>query len=177
MLRQRRTGQHGLFSIAGWLFADLLLALTIIFISANTIGAKPIVKARSTPTPTLIPSPTFTPSPLPSLEHDYLRFKLTIDPNGLLNDAPKAIEQIKQQVKSKSQLQGRSAGLVVAYGGAPSVDQIGSAEKIAMKVISVLRDLGQKDHFVFFTTSYYDPLFVLYGQDTIAVIDVYLFVQ
>jgi hypothetical protein len=174
MHRYRRVGQRSLFSIAGWLFADLLLALAVIFISANTIGTRPLVAKRSTPTPPQLPTPT--PTPLPSLERTHLRYTLTIDPTGLLGNDSAAIAQVKQQIKSKAELQGRSAGLVIAYGGAPSVDQIEHAQAIATKVMSVLRDMGKHDHFVFFTTSYYDPLYLLYTLDTVAVIDVYLFV-
>jgi hypothetical protein len=154
-----------------------MLALAVIFITANTVGTKPIVATRSTPTSMPTPSPTLISSSLPSLEHDYLRFRLTINPDGLLANAPDAIEQVKQQVKSESQLQGRSAGLVVSYGGAPTVNDIGRASEIATKVMLVLRDIGQKNHFVFFTTSYYNPLYLLYSPNTIAVIDVYLFAQ
>lgn len=175
MGRHRRSGQRSLFSIAGWLFADLLLALAVIFISANTIGAKPPVLARLTPTPV----PTATPVPIatPVLELRYLRLSLPVDPDGLLAGKPAATKQLKDEVKHQSKLQGRSAGLVIVYGGAPTVGMIPRAEDIARKVMSVLRSLGRDDQFVFFQTSYYDPLYLFGGPDTTAVIDVYLFSQ
>ncbi len=47
--------------LSGWLFADLLLALAIIFL-ANTGGIQ--LKPIPTPTPTVTPTPT----PIPRLE-------------------------------------------------------------------------------------------------------------
>lgn len=46
--------------IAGWLFADLLLGLSMIFLIATSVRAKP------TPTPTTIPSPTLTMTVTPT---------------------------------------------------------------------------------------------------------------
>jgi len=50
MLNNRRHSKQNIFHTAGWLFADLLLALTIIFIAASTTS-KPQVKAAPSPTP------------------------------------------------------------------------------------------------------------------------------
>lgn len=51
-------------AIAGWLFADLLLGVAMLFFVFNTVG-EPLVTATRTPTvtPTLTPTPTPTPSP------------------------------------------------------------------------------------------------------------------
>jgi len=47
--------------MAGWLFADLLLGLSMLFLIANTVGPKPL------PTPTFTPTPTYTITPSPSM--------------------------------------------------------------------------------------------------------------
>src|SRR5438128_594045 len=103
----RRSNRRGIFPTAGWLFADLLLALAVIFLSANTIGPKPKVIV----TPTITPSPiliTPTPTPLPRLELNKQRFVLPIDPNGLLNNSPDAINSLKHEVRSQTILHGRT---------------------------------------------------------------------
>jgi hypothetical protein len=177
MQNDRRSTRRGIFPTAGWLFADLLLALAVIFLSANTIGSKPKVIA----TPTITPSPTpilitVTPTPLPRLELNKHRFVLPIDPNGLLNNSLDAINSLKHEVRSQTILQGRTAGLAIVYVGAPDPSQIARALSIATKVITVLQSLGNGG-FVFTRTSYYDPLYVLYGNDAVTSIDIYLFAE
>jgi len=158
--------------LSGWLFADLLLALAVIFLSANTVGVKPQVIPTSIPTPTARPSPT----PLPRLELSRYRITLTIDSNGLLNDSPSAINDLKQKIRGQAVLRGRTAGLVIVYGGAPDVTQVTRAQTVVTKVISVLVSLGNEG-FVFTRTSYYDPLYILNGDANTTVIDIYLFAR
>jgi hypothetical protein len=174
MRRHRHTGSRSLFSIAGWLFADLLLALAVIFISANTLGASPVKAVKPAP-----PLPrTLTPQVTPVLELQFYRFKLDIaKPAMLLHGDPTALAQLKQQIIAEPRLQGRQAGLVIAYGGAPIPGQIGNARNIAKKVMKVLQSLQSDDYFVFAHTSYYDALYRLGYQPTLAVIDVYLFAK
>jgi hypothetical protein len=165
--------------LAGWLFADLLLALAVIFLAANTIGYKPIAIATPAPTVTVVPTPSPTvvlptPTPTPPLELSKHRLVLPIDSNGLLNNSPAAINALKQEVRAQTALHGRIAGLAIVYGGAPDPSLVVRAQNIAAKVITVLQSLGQEG-FVFLRTSYYDPLYILYGTDTVTTIDVYLF--
>lgn len=172
--------------LAGWLFADLLLALAVIFLSAYTVGVKPKAIATPVPTVTIVPTlspspiPTFvtpTPTPLPRLELDPHRVTLPIDPNGLLNNSPAAINQLKQEVRALVLLRGRSVGLVIAYGGAPTVNDIGRAQQIATNVMNVLQSLGSGGFAPLATAKYYDPLYNLYNTDTVATLDLYLFSQ
>jgi hypothetical protein len=158
--------------LSGWLFADLLLALAVIFLSANTVGVKPRAIPTSIPTPTARPLSTS----LPRLELSKHRITLTIDSNGLLNDSPGAINDLKQKIRGQPVLRERTAGLVIVYGGAPDVTQVTRAEAIATKVIGVLVSLG-KDGLVFTRTSYYDPLYILYGDAETTVVDIYLFTR
>jgi hypothetical protein len=159
---------------AGWLFADLLLALAMLFLAANTFAIKPL-PPKPTPTPTQVLA-TPTPIPLPRLELKFHEFSLNVDPNGLLNNDPAAIASVKQQVKAQAILNGRSVGLVIAYGGAPGDNDIGTAQAVAGKVYDVLKILG-KERFAFGRASYYSTLYLLGGKSTIVVLDVYLFAE
>ncbi len=68
-------------ALAGWIFADLMLGLAVLFFAANTVGslppsptplppptptATPIPTATPTPSPTMAPSPTPSPTPPPT---------------------------------------------------------------------------------------------------------------
>jgi hypothetical protein len=93
-----------------------------------------------------------------------------------LNDSPSAINDLKQKIRGQAVLRGRTAGLVIVYGGAPDVTQVTRAQTVVTKVISVLVSLGNAG-FVFTRTSYYDPLYILNGDANTTVIDVYLFAR
>ncbi len=63
--RKRFFNGHDLVWLSGWLFADLMLGLAVIFL-AGMRGSSPIEIAALTPsaTPTnTIPGPTYTPYP------------------------------------------------------------------------------------------------------------------
>lgn len=173
--------------LSGWLFADLFLALAVIFLSANTGGITLLATVTPTPTPTVIPtptvaptpmpmpSPTVTPTPAPRLELAKHRVTLpNIDTAGLLNDTQSAITDLQNQVKSQSFLNQRTVGLVIVYGGAPDDTQIARAQNVSNKVMDALRSLGRTDA-GFARTSYYDPLYTLGNGVDIVVIDIYLF--
>lgn len=161
----------------GWLFADLLLVLAMLFLVANTITT---VKPKPTPTPIAGITPTPTPSPTPTpvlrLETTYQQFAITIDYNGLLANSQSAINNAKQQIQAQQLLNGRNVGLAIVYGGAPTQGDIGTAQNIARKIYDVLRTLG-KEGFAFTKASYYDPLYVLGSNLQSVVIDVYLFIK
>lgn len=156
---------------AGWLFADLLLALAMLFLVANTISLpKPprvtthTTKAKATSTP-LVPL---------RLEQGYHRFSITIDPNRILNNDTGEINSVIQQVKAQTFLHNRSAGLIIVYGGAPTTNDIGTAMDIANTIYSILINLG-KHNATFARVSKYDPLYLLGGDPTIVKLDIFLF--
>lgn len=169
--------------MAGWLFADLFLALAIIFISSsNTSGIKALVSTTPTPTqiivtPTSSPTPTPvvtpSPSPLPRLELNKRRVILAnMDTGGLLAGTQTATNDLDQRINNQEFLQGREVGLVIVYGGAPDDVSIGNAQGVAQKVMDDLHSLGS-----FTSASYYDPLYTLGNPTTTVVIDVYLFAK
>src|SRR5215216_2147929 len=47
----RKRGERDMIVLGGWLFADLLLGLAMVFLTANTVG-----QAEPTPTPTASPN-------------------------------------------------------------------------------------------------------------------------
>src|SRR5207248_1878195 len=133
---------------AGWLFADMLLVLTMLFLASTTFV---LPKRLSTPTPTIVtPDPTLTttmptPPPIPHLEQIYHRFKIQVDSNLLLQNDSGATHAVILQVTAQTFLRGRNAGLMIVYGGAPNDAQIGRAEDIAKKVYDILQNLGKHD--------------------------------
>lgn len=90
-------GRGVTLSLAGWLWADILLGLFAIFLAANTVGA-----ATQTALPGIDPSP--------------VTVTLTIDgPTLLGNDAGAvAVEQRRIADAVKTQVQSRAAGKKVA---------------------------------------------------------------
>lgn len=109
------------------------------------------------------------------LEFRYHTFTLTVrDVHALLTGSSQD-NDIKAQIRSVSFLHGRSVGLAIVFGGAPTANDISQAENVAIKIYSILSSLGQ-DGFAFQRASYYEPLFVLGVTSNIVTIDVYLFV-
>lgn len=95
-----------MFSLAGWLFTDLLLAMMMIFLAASGVGAPP-PSAKPTPTPQVL---ALNISP----------FTLTIfeAPSALGNPDVKA--DVQQKVNAKLQSAGyggRKVGFVLTFGG------------------------------------------------------------
>jgi hypothetical protein len=62
---RQRSGFRDTFSLGGWLFADLMLALMVLFLASNTVTGPIAPLATSTATAT--PSPTVTATPTATL--------------------------------------------------------------------------------------------------------------
>ncbi|SRR6266567_963304 len=246
--------------MSGWLFADLLLALAVLFLAANTIGIKiqppPPPKLMVTPmrlgptspsctggvsqpkcTVTLTETadsqrdlnwtassdistgPIFTPAsgslspgksvnlqishipcendsftfsgsreaipvrilwqctlPLERLNFNFRKILLNVDYNGLLSNSSQAINNLKHSIEGQSFLKGKSVGLAIVYGGAPTDNDIQQAYKIGSKVISISQGLVNDGFPAFQRASYYGPLYTLGTPPTTVEIDVYLFI-
>jgi hypothetical protein len=138
------------------------------FTFSGSRGARPVgILWRCTPPPE-------------QLDFTFREFNLTInDINGLLNNAQNTVDDIKQQVRSQSFLNGRSVALAIAYGGAPTQDDISAARTVAQKVYDILTILGQEDgpNSPFHRASKYVPLYNLTYPANSVVVDVYLFKQ
>lgn len=123
MRTRRYTHQRGIFGSAGWLFADLLLALTIIFIAMSAIH-NPETKAKQASiqlTPTAIPNATPTPTPTQhalALNTAPLTFSIQSVPTTL-NQAGVKHSIIKQvnKIISSSLYRSSKVGFVITLGG------------------------------------------------------------
>ncbi len=161
----------------GWLFADMLLVLTILFIAANTFVVPkhpitPIHKSAPTPTPTVN-----------ALILDSQKERLIItgnDPDQLSQAKPDAIKSLEEKIRTQidgKRFQNRRAGIEIVYGGANSFDQkeVNRSTSVATEVYAVLDMLG-REGFVFCHSLHYDPpLFTRYYPDDTVIIDIYFF--
>ncbi len=160
----------------GWLFADLLLAVAMLFLVANTVGIR-APKPTPTPVPTkVLTTPTVTPEP--RLELTRHRMHLNVDPTGLLNSSPDAIRHVEEQFTRQpfaGVLQGRCVGFVVALGGAKDGDP-NTAVDVAGEVYKIL-DRLPKDGYgsAFKMAAHYDALFTGFYPSTDVTLDIYLF--
>lgn len=171
---RRDPDRHGVN--VGWLFADLLLALTVIFLVANASGtiAHPPTPPTPTPTATLIPTPTLVPTPPPLVLHP-ITLQLTVDPSGLLSTPPNpnVIAQAMAQVKADPQLRGKRAGLVLTFGGASNAapgQGITDAQAFDSEVLTALG----KQNYVFINTVYRE-FFTLGADPSNFTVDVYVY--
>ncbi len=160
---------RGSFSMsAGWLFADLLLVLAMLFLAANTMGIHPPVPV--TPTPAVTP----TPPPLAQLEQTYHEFTVHVDRQAFLQNDPAAIRSVIQQITGQAFLQGRSAGLIIVYGADPS--DCTYAYQVDKKVYSLVRTIGKTD-VTFQKTVDYTELCNIRTDINQITIDIFLFTQ
>jgi hypothetical protein len=101
--------------LAGWLFADVLVALMVVFLAAIP-GAPP--KPVSVPRPTAAPTPTATPSPPPTISQQKVVIDLTTSTPALQSDAGER-DRVRHTIGEQLQNQGmagRRAGIVLTFG-------------------------------------------------------------
>ncbi len=130
------------FGATGWLFADLLLALTILFLVANTFvqipppppvcGLPPAtpIPGCITPTPTATPTPTPTPVP-PPLNLQPIIVSVTVNHQLLLSGDTGELNRLRTYMETYPGLPGRSAGLVLDFAGAPQDSDNNTALAVA----------------------------------------------
>jgi hypothetical protein len=167
-MRHLRSQFHtrDIMSLSGWLFADLLLALAMLFFTTS-INVKTVA---------VTPTPKPKPMPLPRLELKQKRIHLSIDAGGVLQDIPAAINDVKHQMRRQVFLRGRSVGFVIVYGGAADVNTINTALTLAQKIYAILKSLG-REWSVFSRASFYDPLYLYGGDLNTVTLDIYLFAK
>lgn len=174
MKRRSIADFRGSFSMsAGWLFADLLLVLAMLFLAANTMGIHP-----PPPTPTPTPIVHVTPPPQQRvLEHTYC--EIFIDDNDATRfstDINFAEQIFEPQILAKAPyLNGRQVGLAIASGGTDA-DNTGLGISLAAMTYRVLQDMGNKGS-IFKVTSYYGALFSLGTPSRKITLDIYLIVR
>lgn len=150
------------FGNTGWLFADLMLALVMAFLVANTVGRPP-----DPPAPEPVP-------PAPILDLEPVSARLVVDAAGLRKRDPAAIEAVRAQLRGDPRLVSRRAGLVLSFGGANDGNN-GRAIQAANDIATVMTGLGAEG-FVFMDTIH-RPFLALNEPRDIVVVDVYVFKQ
>lgn len=157
--------------LGGWLFADLLLALAVIFLAAQPPFPRPLA-------PTVIHSPTATPTPqtLARLELNAHSFTVHVNKAAFLSNDQAALNSVKQQIASQGFLQGRSVGLIIAYGTASADCQAERAYEMPPKVYALVQELG-KSNPTFANTVSYGKLCNLRSDVNQIGIDIFLFAQ
>lgn len=186
----RHNNQASAVISAGWLFADMLLVLTMLFLALTAVGkveANPIICASpstSTPSDSLIaqctPTPTSPPTPsptqvLPCLERNFISLDFSVDDVGLLANKQSAINDVQNKVQI-SQLEGRRAGIVIIFVGAgsDSSNDVQYSNQVAYKIQAVLEALGSQG-IIFDGAVYHPPLLILGAPFSTVHIEIYLF--
>jgi hypothetical protein len=186
---QRRSDRQdgsalAMFGGVGWLFADLMLALTVAFLVADTVStptppsppraghARPVVRHQPTPTPSASPSG-------PALDLGYITVHLKVDPAGLQAGSAQAEALVRSQITQISGLTGRRAGLVLLFAGDLNPDDptdYKAAISLDQKMAGVLSGLSIDGGLVFQVSVYRD--FANYGSEPDTVeLNIYLFKQ
>ena len=169
-------------ALVGWLFADLLLALAMIFLVANASGE--IIPIPPTPAPTF-PLPTPTIPPPPCLVDTPYYITITIkDVQGLLDNNANAVADIVAQLRQPKavpdsaalpNLSNRQAGLTLIYVGAPDGGGDSTSDAIFNALKRVSQTLGQQQGYLFQRTAYNGELVLSRGSYSIAQVQIYLF--
>ncbi|KDN21858.1 hypothetical protein DV20_13085 [Amycolatopsis rifamycinica] len=127
----------------GWIFADTLLVLVVIFLATQTGGA-----VQKPPAPRATPTTTATPKPVTrGVDSGFVCFRVTTNP-ALLTGSPspqrdehlKAIERQVGDRLAQPDLKGRRAGVVLSFGVAEQ-PQVGVARANAFNA-EILPRLG-----------------------------------
>jgi hypothetical protein len=145
-MRSRPRTQRNMFALAGWLFADMFLAMTMIFLLGSTIGTHVPKVKPITPTPALI-----------GMDKTPITVNFTVDPNfavdsnGLLNTDPGVVAQVQSEVRRQlrnylSTHNNGKAAFVSTFGGGTD-DQIDTNE--ANTINTILQNMGKRQHYVF----------------------------
>ncbi|MGW0843754.1 hypothetical protein ACWD26_27150 [Streptomyces sp. NPDC002787] len=108
--RVRRRRGVGVVVLAGWLFADLLLVLTLVSMAdrPDPLAARP--EPSASPSPTASPSPSPSPTGPQGVARTPREFKV----RGTDTD------DLEAQIRSRTaKWPGRTAALVLTFGGGP----------------------------------------------------------
>lgn len=144
MLRHESRARRTMFSLAGWLFADLFLVLTMLFFTSAT----PWTPHNSSP-----PKPQIC-----GMEQKINSVVITApDPNGLRQQGASASRSFNNVVRQKLRSDGKKmAAFVEVFGGNP-YGNVADGQTFAKGAINALKLLASQ-HFIFTSqTLYFDP--------------------
>lgn len=100
--------------LAGWLFADLLLGLTIIMLGAQAPPPVPVSPLAGNGTPTPSPSPSPCATRVGGVRSEPVKVAFRVRPGA---DERSLTGQVRRSLlKHKKQLSGRHAGMVLTFG-------------------------------------------------------------
>lgn len=125
-----------IFALAGWLFADMFLAIMMIFIVASTVGRyDPPVDQAETQTPQIS-----------GIDLYPQKISIMVNVFYLIHDDPTALKSVRDQVSSKLyENRARKAGIVLTFGCGPND---GQDTMISEHVNTALQKLSSQ-HFIF----------------------------
>ncbi|MBX6382364.1 MAG: hypothetical protein IRZ07_05215 [Microbispora sp.] len=119
--------QHGSGAsllLAGWLFADLLLGLTIIMLGAQApppAPPKPLGAGRNAgPSPSPSPSASPCATQIAGVEAKATKISFSVDPGA--SDAALTRQVRAELLKHRNRLAGKHAGMVLTFGAAGGAD-------------------------------------------------------
>lgn len=186
MLPGGRAGKRiPLFFSVGWLFAELLLGIAMVFLIASPGAVRPPV-----PTPTPVPSrpPVPTATAHPYLSTNYATITVSgPDMRGLINNSdPSTVAYFKKSVLDQLEqisFQGQSlatqcGGVVIPYAGEPYLNGLSVA--IGSAMTNILKSLGQSSdrQWAFFKLAVYHPPLITVDPQTgygVVKMEVYVF--
>lgn len=148
-LRSRRSGEV-LFGSAGWLFADLMLALVMMLVLTAAVATpdepedEPPPPSPTTTTTTTPPPTTTTTAPPPRLLPNPYEFNVRVDTDALLRNDRGTITALRNKVRSivERRTGGRRAGIVLTFGSASSANIQRGVDIASRFNDKVLRSLG-----------------------------------
>ncbi|WP_103339976.1 hypothetical protein [Amycolatopsis sp. CA-126428] len=115
-----------LFGSAGWLFADLMLALVVMVFVATTVNARP---SPPPPKPSVPPTPSRTTTPTPTttapprgLAPQPLKLDINVNTDALLRNDRGGIDAMRSDMRAAlgGPLAGRQVGVVLTFGTSPA---------------------------------------------------------
>lgn len=125
-MRVRREAPSQLF-LAGWLFADLLLALVVVLLGSMAAApqgaeAQPTSSPSASATPSPSPSPSPDASEPPGIEQRPETLEIAVNTGALLAGSEAEEARLGRRIRDLTQpFNGRRAGIVLLWGYNPNL--------------------------------------------------------
>lgn len=146
--RNREQGRQNIFALAGWLFADLLLVLTLIFLLSSATWIPPTQALTPTAPPVVCGLDQLHPQDV---------IVSASDPIGLRNQSESAMSVFANDLQRAgvNLHSGREAGFIEVFGG--SGDPSDGA-RFAQGAIKAMQQLAGRKTIVTGRTTFFRPL-------------------
>jgi hypothetical protein len=130
MSRRRRGQASDPIGLVGWVFADLLLGLSVVFLATQPGDPKAKERAAVVSATTTTSTTTTTTTMPPGVDKNFACLRISTDPSIMTGpDSPQRddyIATLAQKVRdniASSVLKGREAGIVLSFGTAASTEE------------------------------------------------------